>query len=158
VLYSRGEFTFYKKIQNISEVLSQNETVLQYVSETPIRGGYFQQMTEIGSDRPVDWSCETRLKKLFVPVLFLIFRIRIRNIFTISTRMPERTWTDNDNRSDMFRGVKCAHVETALQTHVSMKCDSDQNKRLVPYLVIYYCLILRVSKYALYYFLSFSVF
>ena len=39
--------------------------------------------------------------------------------------MPERTWTDNDNRSDMFRGVKCTHVETASEIHVLKKCDSD---------------------------------
>ena len=73
-------------------------------------------MPAVSRDGPVDWSCETRLKKLFVPVLLLIFRTRIRSIFTISPRMSERTWTDNDNRSDMFRGVKGTDVETASES------------------------------------------
>jgi hypothetical protein len=84
-------------------------------------------MTAVSRDGPVDWSCEARLKKLFVPVLLLIFRIRIQNIFTISPRMPERTWTDNDNRRIMFREVKCSDVEIASETHVLKKCDSDEN-------------------------------
>jgi len=107
--------------------LPQNEAILQCIPEKSIRSGSFRQVTAVSRDGQVDWSCETRLKKPFVPVLLLIFRIRIRNIFTISPRMPERTLTDNDNRSDMFRGVKCAHVETASEIHVFKKCDSDQN-------------------------------
>jgi len=41
--------------------------------------------------------------------------------------MPEHTWTDSDNRSVMFRGVKCTDVETASEFHVLKKRDSDQN-------------------------------
>jgi hypothetical protein len=42
--------------------------------------------------------------------------------------MPEHTWIDNDNRLDMFRAMKCVHVETAVEFHVAKKCDSDQNE------------------------------
>jgi hypothetical protein len=88
-------------------------------------------MTAVSRDGPVDWSCEeARLKKLFVPVLLLIFRIRIQNMFTISPRTPERTWNDNDNRPIMLREVKCTDVEIASETNVLKKCDSDENTDL----------------------------
>jgi hypothetical protein len=48
--------------------------------------------------------------------------------FSISPRLQEGTWIDDDDRSDMFRAVKCAHVEIAVEIHVAKKCDSDQNE------------------------------
>jgi hypothetical protein len=98
---------------------------LTCIPEKCIRSCNFQQMKAVSRDGPVDWSCVTRLKKLFVPVILLIFRIRLRNILTISPRMPERTWTNNDNQSNMFRRLKCTHVETTSEIHVLKKCDSD---------------------------------